>query len=190
MAQIYIIKAKDDKIYVGSTSRPLRKRQQEHQSECFNPKRQSYNSPVYKHFRDCGMQKNDLTCIPIMYTDEINQFTEEAKWIGTIGSLNSKSSIEDLEKTRERQRKYREKIKHIRHCPCGGTWSYTHRLRHFRTKLHQDWLEEEHQKKLNYMYNINAAKEEEQKNNQQIKHIVLSYDHQNKKFQKGDEIKN
>jgi len=184
MAQVYIIKAKDDKIYVGSTSRPLRKRQQEHQSECFNPKRQSYNSPVYKHFRKCGMQKNDLKCVPIMDTHQSLQFIEEAKWIDTIGSLNSKSSIEDLAKTKARAEKWRLANKHIRHCPCGGTWSYTHRLRHFRTKLHQDWLEEEHQKKINYMYNINAAKEEK------IKHIVLSYDHENKKFQKGDEIKN
>jgi len=186
MAQIYIIKATDDKIYVGSTCRPLRKRQAEHQSECFNPKRRSYYSPVYQHFRKCGMTKNDLTCIPIMDTEQQLQFIEEAKWINTIGSLNSKCSIEDLAKTKARQEKWRQANKHTRYCPCGGTWSYTHKQRHYRTKLHQAWLDEEHQKKIKYLYNIQDAAQEEKT---QIKHIVLSYDHQNKKFLKEGEQK-
>ena len=60
MSCCYIIKCKCDKIYVGSTNRDCKKREREHNSECFNPKRRSYYSPVYTHFRNCGLERNDL----------------------------------------------------------------------------------------------------------------------------------
>ena len=84
---VYIIKCKCNGIYVGSTERNLRRRQGEHQSECFNPKRKSYYSPAYKHFRKCGMTRDDLICQPIMEAEQ-NLRYEEAKWIKLLGNLN------------------------------------------------------------------------------------------------------
>jgi len=181
---VYIIKCKCNGIYVGSTERNLRRRQGEHQSECFNPKRKSYYSPAYKHFRNCGMTRDDLICQPIMEAEQDLRY-EEAKWIKLLGNLNTNSSVEDLEKKEARRKRWRDKGKIIHKCPCGGTWSYTHKPRHLKTKKHQDWLEEEYQKKIKYINsNIEDASKEEKT---QIKHIVLSYDSQNKKFLKEGE---
>ena len=145
---VYIIKAPDHRIYVGSTNRPIRKRQTEHQSECFNPERASYHSPLYTHFRKCGMKPEDIKCEVIVKCDAtINLRAMEAKWIRHIGSLNSKLSIEDLEKNEARKQKYRAEGKIKQVCPCGGCWTYKHKARHYKTKKHQEWLEEEPQKK-------------------------------------------
>lgn len=182
---VYIIKAKDDKIYVGSTTRNIRKRQGEHRSECFNPARASYNSKPYKHFRACGMTENDIKCEVIVKCDAtINLLATEAKWIKHIGSLNTKSSIEDLEKARAREEKYRVAGKVVQKCMCGGTWTYGHIKRHINTKLHQNWLEEENQKKLKYLNSVNAAKEI-------VKIIPLHYDQSKKIFIKeGNAVQN
>lgn len=185
---VYIIKAPDHRIYVGSTCRPIKKRQAEHQSECFNPQRASYHSPLYKHLRKCGMKPEDIKCETIVKCDAtINLRAMEAKWIRHIGSLNSKSSIEDLEKNEARKLKYREQGKIKQKCPCGGCWTYKHKARHLKTKKHQEWLEEEHQKKLKYLNSINAAKEEAIK----IKTIPLHYDDQKNIFIKeGNGVQN
>ena len=182
---VYIIKATDDKIYVGSTTRQIRKRQGEHRSECFNPARASYNSKPYQHFRSLGMTEEDIKCEVIVKCDPtINLLATEAKWIKHIGSLNSKSSIEDLEKNKIRQEKYRVKGKIIQKCMCGGTWTYGHSARHYKTFLHQDWLEDEHQKKLIYLNSINASKEI-------VKTIPLHYDQEKKCFIKeGNGVQN
>jgi len=111
----------------------------------------------------------------------------EAKWIRHIGSLNSKLSIEDLEKNEARKQKYREQGKIKQECPCGGCWTYKHKRRHYKTKKHQEWLEEEHQKKIKYLNSINAAKEEAIK----IKTIPLHYDDKKNIFIKeGDGVQN
>ncbi len=183
---VYIIKAKDHRIYVGSTIRPIKKRQDEHRSECFNPNRASYHSPLYTHFRNCGMAANDIKCETIVKCDAtVNLLAMEAKWIRHIGSLNSKLSIEDLEKNKARKEKYRQQGKVVQKCGCGGTWTYKHKKRHSKTKLHQDWLEEEHQKKLNYLYSINAAQKSKTKS------IHLHYDQTKKIWLKeGDGVQN
>jgi predicted GIY-YIG superfamily endonuclease len=185
---VYIIKAPDHRIYVGSTNRPIRKRQAEHQSECFNPERASYHSPLYTHLRKCGMKPEDIKCEVIVKCDAtINLRAMEAKWIRHIGSLNSKLSIEDLEKNEARKQKYREQGKIKQECPCGGCWTYKHKRRHYKTKKHQEWLEEEHQKKIKYLNSINAAKEEAIK----IKTIPLHYDDKKNIFIKeGDGVQN
>ena len=184
----YIIKCNCDKIYVGSTLRRLKAREGEHRSECFNKKRQSYNSPAYKHFRGCGMTKWDLRCEKIIDTTEDDSRLVEAKWIRHIGSLNSKLSIEDLEKNEARKQKYRAEGKIKQVCPCGGCWTYKHKARHYKTKKHQEWLEEEHQKKIKYLNSINAAKEEAKV---QIKSVPLHYEASKNIFIKeGDGVQN
>tara|TARA_R110000744_G_scaffold71992_1_gene144919 strand:- start:12 stop:548 length:537 start_codon:yes stop_codon:yes gene_type:complete len=176
---VYIIKAKDNQIYVGSTRRKLKKRQDEHRSECFNPARASYYSSVYKHFRNCGMTPEDIVCECIVECDPtINILAMEAKWIKHIGTLNTKSSILDLEKIKARELKYQKLGKIPQKCPCGGSWTYGHSARHFKTLIHNTWLEEEHQKKLQYIYNINAAKEI-------VKTIPLHYDQEKNCFIKN-----
>jgi len=179
---VYIIKAKDHQMYVGSTRRKLKKRQDEHRSECFNPARASYTSSVYKHFRDCGMTAKDIKCVEIVSCDPtINILAMEAKWIKHIGSLNCKSSVVDLEKIKARELKYQKKGRITQKCMCGGSWTYGHIKRHERTQIHKNYLEEENQKKLKYLHIINAAQEK-------IKNIPLYYDETKKIFIKiGEE---
>jgi len=177
---VYIIKSKNHQIYVGSTTRKLKKRQDEHRSECFNSARASYYNPLYTHFRTCGMTAKDIKCEIIVKCDPtINMLEMEAKWIKHIGSLNSKSSILDLAKEEKRKLKYQTQGKVIQKCLCGGTWTYGHTTRHKRTKLHIMWLEEENQKKLKYLHIVNATKEK-------IKTIPLHYDETKKIFIKED----
>jgi len=179
---VYIIKSPDGKIYVGSTNRSIKKRQDEHRSECFNPNRSSYGCRSYTHFRNCGMTAEDIKCEVIVECNAtINLRAMEAKWIKHIGSLNSKSSILDLEKVEARQAKYKEEGGQIQKCECGGSWTYGHSKRHYNTLLHKDWLTEEYQKKIQYLHSLNEAK------NTIVKNIPLHYDQTKNCFIKTNE---
>tara|TARA_R110000744_G_scaffold193550_3_gene312443 strand:- start:9959 stop:10471 length:513 start_codon:yes stop_codon:yes gene_type:complete len=169
---------------VGSTLRTPKKRQKEHKSECFNPKRISYSSPVYTHFRKCGMEKKDIICEKIFECLPCERWVKESKWIKLIGSLNSMCSVEDLDKTARRRKRYRKQglIKH--NCACGGRWSNSHIRRHQRTKIHRKYVEEEHQKKLIYLQSIENAK----KNQEIVTVQKIHYDQDQKKFIKETNV--
>jgi len=155
----YIIKCKCNQIYVGSTTRKIETREKEHQSECYNPKRASYKSPAYKHFRECNLERNNIKCIELFQCGAEERFDREAQLIKAIGSLNSVSSTIDLDKCEARRQKYalQGKVQHI--CSCGGTWTHHHKIRHSKTNIHQKYLEEENDKKLKYLKFINDQKE-------------------------------
>lgn len=152
----YIIKCKCHEIYVGSTLRELHYRQKEHQSECFNEKREAYSSCAYKHFRDCNMDRKDIICEKICDVTAEDRLAVEAKWIDHLGSLNTYSTIADPRKLAKRNEKYKLRGKIKQQCVCGGLWSYYHKDRHIRTNLHQNYLNDEYKKKLKYLHNLYA----------------------------------
>ena len=163
MSSIYMIKCKCDKIYIGSTKRELKVREKEHCSECYNPNRQSYNSPVYNHFRECNLERNMIKCQRLFYCEEEERWQKENKWMKLIGSLNTTCPVEDLDKRKALLEKYRIQGKITQNCCCGGTWSYSHKSRHIKTKMHKQYIEEENQKKIKYLQILNAPKIQVQK---------------------------
>jgi len=148
----------------------------EHKSECFNPIRHSYSSRKYKHFRECGMERKDIHLVELEWGNTDNILDIEAKWINKLGSLNEKSSIFDTIKHKKRRLLYSKPKK----CDCGGTWSSSQYKRHYNTKRHITWLEEENKKKLKYLDIINEQEyEESKKNHPKVIHLHFS---ENKKI--------
>ena len=181
MSCCYIIKCKCDKIYVGSTNRDCNKREREHNSECFNPKRRSYYSPVYSHFRNCGLERNDLKCIKMFDCSSQERLVKENKWIKLIGSLNTICSIEDLDKIKIRKERYKQEGKIQHKCMCGRFWTHNHKQRHYKTIVHQQYIQEENEKKIKYLQILNAKKNEEI-----TKNIPIHYDQEKKCFIKEE----
>ena len=143
MPCVYIIPCKCKQIYVGSTLRHLSHRQSEHRSECFNKQQKSYTSPAYKHFRNCGMKKQDVKCIKIADTNPASSKLDEAKFIKYIGNLNTYLSVIDEEKKIKREESIRVQGQKTKYCnTCGGQWTYSHKNRHFKSKKHLALVEE------------------------------------------------
>ena len=137
---VYLIRCKCGVCYVGSTTRSLRARECEHHSEFNNKNRRSFHSLVYTHFRDCGMTKDDIKCKLIEEVEDHTQLTHhESVWIDMCGDLNTFDSIPNLLKKEKLKMKYELLNSIINVCPCGGTWTYQHKARHFKTKKHIEW---------------------------------------------------
>ena len=153
---IYSIECKCGKCYVGSTVRQLTSRANEHRSEFVNPNRKSFYSPVYTHFRECGLTKEKMTLTlmqTILEDDDIK--AEESKWINLIGELNQYDAVPNYQKMLARRERCRIKGQTIHQCPCGGSWSHHHRARHFKSLKHKN-----HLKNKILVDNINGKKKE------------------------------
>ena len=187
MPVCYCIISKDHQIYVGSTCRNLKDRLNEHQSECFNPERKSFYCTKYKHFRNCGMERDDLKMVELEWGSKKDILHIEAKWINKLGSLNEKSSIYDELKNHTTMMKRRARQFT---CPCGGKWKDSHHKRHYSTNRHQKWEEEQEQAKLKYLYQVNEKKAKDNYEEAKKKHpriVHLKYEGNQKIFSKNEE---
>ena len=139
---VYQIRCNCGMCYIGSTTRTLKQRQAEHQSEFLNPNRRSFQSFVYTHFRDCNMEKEDVVCKLIEEVEDHSKLhLHESAWIEMCGDLNTFDSIPNLLKKEKLRLKYQVLNSVTNICPCGGTWTYQHKARHFKTKLHKAYEE-------------------------------------------------
>jgi len=139
---VYSIQCKCGLCYIGSTKRSLTERQYEHRSEFCNPNRTSFHSFVYSHFRDCGMEKDEILCKLIEETNFETLKQQEPVWIDMCGDLNTFDSIPNLLKIEARKLKYKEIGKIINLCDCGGSWSYKHKARHFKIIKHKQYVDD------------------------------------------------
>jgi len=133
--------------YIGSCW-DIKKRMKSHKSDCSNINNPRHNFKVYTFIRangnwinwdyeyyeveaidktDLEMQEQDRMDIeinPILnsqraYTDRVEY--KKQHYIDNKESINLKQN-----------KKY--------NCECGGKYTYAHKLRHFRTQKHQDYL--------------------------------------------------
>ena len=138
---IYSIECNCGKHYIGSTTRKLKARGNEHRSEYRNPNRRSFNTEAYCHFRECALLPEKLKLIKLEdVIENVNLRDRESHWINLLGELNSYDSLPNYDKYLVRKERTAEKGKVIRHCDCGGTWSYTHKARHLKTKKHKSYM--------------------------------------------------
>ena len=72
--------------------------------------------------------------------ENVNLRDRESHWINLLGELNSYDSLPNYDKYLVRKERAANKGKVIRHCNCGGTWSYTHKARHLKTKKHKSYM--------------------------------------------------
>ena len=102
---IYTIKGTN---YIGST-KDLVKRQQQHQTNCFNPNYRCYTYPVYKYIRKTSIEKIELNILEFANCLKHNALLMENKWMtfndsitnGQNSQLAYRSKEARLEKSRE-----------------------------------------------------------------------------------------
>jgi hypothetical protein len=160
-----------DYIYVGHTT-DFVKRKCHHKSSCNNPSSKEYNNKKYVEMRNNGGFDNfkmlEIKKFPC--NDKREAETEEDKVMieldanmNTIrASRNKKQWINDnkeqykqykkqyYEDNKEQRIQYYEtnkaKIKEQKtqkyDCPCGGKYTNSGKSRHFKTKLHQQYMEQ------------------------------------------------
>jgi len=158
-----------DYTYIGSTKN-LRVRKNAHKSSCTNEASKKYNRTLYKTIREYGGWENwTMSPIGKgIFENKIDALIEEQKIINdnnstlnAIKAFNTKEEIvnnikqykkkyyeSNKEELIERQIKYYEthkeeintKKKEKTTCDCGGCYTYGHKARHFKSKIHIDYL--------------------------------------------------
>jgi len=142
-------------IYVGHTT-DFRRRKNRHKQGCINENLASYNFRVYDTIRKNGGWDNwSMIEIEKYSCNDSNEATaRERHWLEELqANLNmitpSRTQEERAENGNDRQKKYyqghkeviSEKRKEQNHsCECGGHYRTNSRTRHFRTKLHCDYI--------------------------------------------------
>lgn len=89
MYSIYFIECPQcEATYVGKTKN-IEKRERKHRTNTFDPRGHPYNRKIYKHFRDCGLESNDICCQPLVEIDNADEASKvEREYINSIGDLN------------------------------------------------------------------------------------------------------
>ena len=144
--------------YVGSTIRKLQLRLSEHENKYKIWKEGKTN---YVTSFDVVHHDHKITLIEEC-TDE-NRKEREAHWIRTLTCVNkkiegrtdyeyrqdNKDRINECSKqyyqdNKDKKRQYRkdniDRINEKFECPCGGKYTHTNKSRHFKSKLHQAYL--------------------------------------------------
>lgn len=157
-----------DECYIGST-KDLAQRKAAHKNCCNNESSKKYNFKLYKHIRDHGgFDKCDITPVE-EYECETKRAAEcrEEYWRREYkATLNMKQAFTTEEEVIQQQKDWRNANKeHIQEyqkmweqnhleliqtqimCACGGTYVYKHKARHLRSKLHNNYMLEKHNKK-------------------------------------------
>jgi hypothetical protein len=154
---IYKIVCNDLKItdcYVGHTINFMR-RQQGHKNTCANEKLRNYNFKVYKTIRENGGWTNwcMITIEEYPCKDFFEASVRERYYYEQLNSNLNMISPQRFEKeyrdmTKEKRSgyrksdKYREQNKVCRNrlfvCDCGLEINYSSKLRHLKTKMHND----------------------------------------------------
>ena len=97
-------------VYVGSTSKPLRRRLSHH--KCLATLSSNANNKFYKRMNEVGLDKWGIKPLLVLECDreEIRKF--ERRWIKTLkADLNTRSPLETKEEIYQRQKKYRQENK-------------------------------------------------------------------------------
>jgi hypothetical protein len=147
--------------YVGSTT-DFTKRKYGHKSNCANINRKHYNFKVYKFIRDNGDWHNWSMVLIEMYpcTNHLESLQRERYWCENLNAtLNSvvpsrtkqeykkQYDINNKDHLTEQNKLYRkanqEQInnnqKTVIYCVCGSSYTRCHKLRHERSKKHQEY---------------------------------------------------
>jgi hypothetical protein len=144
MARVYRIVG-DNGVYIGSTKEPLHERFRKHFQEKEKCKSKLLINPKIELIEEC--------------TEE-ERYIREQYWIDNTECVNFKKAYTGLSQ-KEYQQLYRQQHKDERKeydanrdrtkmnekrrvkidCPCGGRYSHGDRARHFRSKLHQNYLQ-------------------------------------------------
>jgi hypothetical protein len=147
--------------YVGSTT-DFTKRKYGHKSDCANINRKHYNFKVYKFIRDNGDWHNWSMVLIEMYpcTNHLESLQRERYWCENLNAtLNSvvpsrtrleykkQYDINNKDHLTEQNKLYRkanqEQInnnqKTVIYCVCGSSYTRCHKLRHERSKKHQEY---------------------------------------------------
>ena len=139
-------------IYIGSTANEIRKRKNQHKSDCYNKNRESYNLYVYQFIRDNGGFQNWSIIIIENYPCENKRELEkkERYYIellnATLNSINSYTTEEEKkEQYKDYQKKYKEKInekikKEKYTCICGSNIRLVEKKRHLKSKKHLNYI--------------------------------------------------
>jgi uncharacterized Fe-S cluster protein YjdI len=147
--------------YVGSTT-DFTKRKCAHKSSCINANSKMYNFKVYKFIRDNGDWLNWSMILIEMYpcTTHLESSQRERFWCENLNAtLNSmvpsrtrleykkQYDINNKDHLTEQNKLYRkanqEQInnnqKTVIYCVCGSSYTRCHKLRHERSKKHQEY---------------------------------------------------
>ena len=170
---IYKIVCEDTNVkyrYVGST-RSFRQRKAEHKRNCYNEKRNEYNSKLYKTIRDNGGWNNWRMVVIAEVDVESKRQAEiiEEEWrVKLNGNLNGKRCYRTEQEKTEQKREYyknntekilklnkernknnaekiREQVKEWGkkkyNCECGGKYTNSSKSKHIKTDKHQKYLQ-------------------------------------------------
>jgi hypothetical protein len=141
--------------YVGHTTHFI-KRRATHKSRCCNPNDKKYNFKVYKLMRETGGWENwTMIQIEEYPCNNINEAgARERYWYEKLNStMNTympnrtqvaeyyQDNREDkLLKASEYYEKNKAELNQKFNCECGGTYTYQHKSKHCKSKLHQKYL--------------------------------------------------
>jgi hypothetical protein len=153
--------------YIGSTF-DFKKRQREHKTDCNNPNSKRYNYPVYQFIRNnCGYNswsyeilqqfnndlkvKDELHYIERAYIELLNPSLNREIPMRTIKEWrqdNKEKIKQHYQDNKEHYKQYyqdnKEAIKQYKKekfiCECGGKYITSNKLRHFKTKKHQNYF--------------------------------------------------
>ncbi len=157
--KIYALKSSQtDKIYIGSTTRKLKTRFNEH---CSHHKRFLNNQEKYKttsgdiiRYDDCYIELIKEVCcsiekLRILEGEEIKKYSNavncgiagnEAKY---GGRREYKKMLENTDKRKQYKVEYNKKQHTIKqNCLCGGIYSKAHKSRHEKTQKHIKYISE------------------------------------------------
>lgn len=163
---IYKLCHKSDKskdVYVGSSKQPIETRITKHRSDCYNTNKPSFNYKVYKHIRENG-GFDDWQYTILEICDSITKKQARIAERKHMNDLNAKLNTYRPHRTqaeikaecdhrnkifqeanKDYFKNYRldnlEKMNTIVKCRCGGTYSYTNKCHHRRTRRHKRYME-------------------------------------------------
>ena len=150
---IYKLCCKDatiENIYIGSTTH-VNKRKCDHKKRCLNPNDKEYNSYKYQFIRDNGGWDNwqlivleQFSCESKMQKEKIERSYVETLKPTLNRTIPANYQTGDVYNAQEYNQKYKkankDKICKPYTCECGRTIQYSVKARHFRSKVHQDYI--------------------------------------------------
>ena len=131
MANIYLLKVGEEK-YIGSTCN-LTRRLYCHKSRTYNSNDKRYNEKLYVNIR--LVEWVNVECEILETCEKDTRHIREQHFIDTLKpTLNTFRVIKDKDY-------FKQWDIHI-NCECGGKYSKSHKLRHFKSKKHLKFISE------------------------------------------------
>tara|TARA_R110001599_G_scaffold263477_1_gene464132 strand:- start:44 stop:763 length:720 start_codon:yes stop_codon:yes gene_type:complete len=160
---IYKLYCLDDNIkdcYIGSTWNIL-DRMRQHKNTCNSINSQSYNYNLYKFIRANGGWSNwlyefyDIDVYDIYQLEQIEQTQMDIEIFPLLNAMKASTGltrkeyskqykIDNKESIKEYRKKHyfdnKETLSKAQDCPCGGTYTPTHKARHFKSIMHKEYI--------------------------------------------------